>query len=117
MARVLAGAGFGNKTRLAVTVQNIVACGTLGGAVGLDAMSVQVPSIVYEPETFPGAIYKPLELPATVLIFASGQLIIAGCQSLKTVHAVYSHIKRLVDSDRRVSRQNGRERSGCDKSP
>lgn len=81
-----------------MTIQNIVVCGTPGGVVGLDAVSGRVLSIVYEPETFPDVIYKPVEFPATVLLFASGQLVITGCQSVKMIQSVYSHVRALINS-------------------
>jgi len=77
-------------------VQNIVATADLGGAVDLEKL-VCMRSIIYEPEQFPGAILK-INKPhkATVLIFASGKIVIAGLKDSHQIDPVLSIVLRTV---------------------
>lgn len=54
--------------------------GDLGQPVDLSAVSILLglESTEYEPEQFPGLIYRPQESPFVLLIFASGKVVITG---------------------------------------
>ena len=54
--------------------------GDLGQTVDLSAVSILLglESTEYEPEQFPGLIYRPSEFPFVLLIFASGKVVITG---------------------------------------
>ena len=54
--------------------------GDLGQEVDLSKMSILLglESTEYEPEQFPGLIYRPPESPFVLLIFASGKVVITG---------------------------------------
>ncbi|MFW9886879.1 MAG: hypothetical protein ACFFER_01780 [Candidatus Thorarchaeota archaeon] len=69
------------KSKPTVTVQNIVVTIELHTSIHLEEMQESIPGIVYEPEQFPGAIFRPLESDVTVLIFASGRMVVAGIKS------------------------------------
>lgn len=63
-----------------ITVQNIVSSADLGHQLNLSAIAIGLglENIEYEPEQFPGLVYR-LEQPAVVaLLFGSGKLVIAG---------------------------------------
>jgi transcription initiation factor TFIID TATA-box-binding protein len=66
-------------TKIAMKLQNIVATGEIGKPIDIEKLSAKLPNIIYEPEQFPGAIYYAKELEgASILIFASGKVVIAG---------------------------------------
>lgn len=85
----------------AVTIENIVANATLGRRLNLTAISLGlgIEHVEYEPEQFPGLVYR-LDEPAVVtLLFASGQLVITGgtCRAdaekaIRTIHATLSDL-------------------------
>ena len=63
-----------------ITVQNIVTSADLGSALNLNAIAIGLglENIEYEPEQFPGLVYR-LDEPAVVaLLFGSGKLVITG---------------------------------------
>ncbi|MFC4987323.1 TATA-box-binding protein [Saliphagus infecundisoli] len=63
-----------------VTVQNIVTSGDLGTSLNLNAIAIGfgLEAVEYEPEQFPGLVYRADELDVVVLLFGSGKLVITG---------------------------------------
>ncbi|MFC4990502.1 TATA-box-binding protein [Saliphagus infecundisoli] len=63
-----------------VTVQNIVTSGDLGTSLNLNAVAIGfgLEAVEYEPEQFPGLVYRADELDVVVLLFGSGKLVITG---------------------------------------
>ena len=47
----------------------------------------------YEPEQFPGLIYRPTEYEVTLLIFASGKIIIGGTTDRKHAKSAVQHLR------------------------
>ncbi|HJJ42600.1 MAG TPA: TATA-box-binding protein [Methanocorpusculum sp.] len=62
------------------TIQNIVTSADLGSRLNLNkiAMSFSLDKIEYEPEQFPGLVYRLDDPKVVVLLFGSGKLIITG---------------------------------------
>ena len=48
----------------------------------------------YEPEQFPGLVYKLMEAKATFLLFSNGKIVCTGTKSEQEVHAA---VDKLVD--------------------
>ena len=58
----------------------------------------QIARCHYEPELFPGLIYK-MEVPKVVLlIFTSGKIVLAGAKSRKDVYTAYKQIYPVLFS-------------------
>jgi transcription initiation factor TFIID TATA-box-binding protein len=72
-------------------IQNIVASVSLGGKVDLEAVST-LRKTMYEPEQFPGLIYRMDEPKVVILIFASGNLV---CTGAKKEQDVYDAVAKL----------------------
>ena len=71
-------------------VVNIVASGSLGGKVDLEKTVSTLGKAMYEPEQFPGLIYRMDEPKVVILIFASGSLVCTGAKKEQDVYdAVY----------------------------
>ena len=52
----------------------------------------------YEPEQFPGLVYRPAEHDSVLLVFSSGKVIITGVTSLQAAEAAFNLLqKRIVD--------------------
>ena len=79
--RVLSKLGIVKKSRPELTVRNIVVTVELDAPFHLEEMQDLIPGLVYEPEQFPGAIFRPVDSDVTVLIFASGKMVVAGIKS------------------------------------
>ena len=76
-----------------IQVQNIVASANLGGEIDLEKTVYVLRRIMYEPEQFPGAVYRMNEPKVVFLIFSNGKLVITGAkreedvsQAVTTLH-------------------------------
>ena len=67
-------------------VVNIVASASLGGHVDLEKAVVTLEKTMYEPEQFPGLIYRMDEPKVVILIFASGNLVVTGATKEQDVY-------------------------------
>lgn len=79
-----------------VIVQNIVASADLGSVLNLNAIAIGLglENIEYEPEQFPGLVYR-LDVPkVVVLLFGSGKLVVTGGKKPKDA-------EEAVDRDRK----------------
>lgn len=61
-----------------VKIENIVVRGDFHQSINLDITSLILDSAIYEPEVFPGLIYKILDPKICFLIFNSGKIIVTG---------------------------------------
>lgn len=66
---------------LSVRVVNVVASTRLSRPVRLEQVSVAIPELSYEPERFPGIIYRRTEPKATIILFANGKFVSTGTTS------------------------------------
>lgn len=57
----------------------------MGMTIDLEELRDLVPGIVYEPEQFPAGVFRPLCHEVSVLVFASGKLVMAGLKSESTI--------------------------------
>lgn len=64
-----------------ITVQNIVASGSIELELNLNVLALQLENTEYEPEQFPGLVYKLVEPPATFLLFSNGKLVCTGTKN------------------------------------
>jgi transcription initiation factor TFIID TATA-box-binding protein len=78
-----------------IEVQNIVASAGLGGTIDLEKVVYGLKKTMYEPEQFPGLIYRMDEPKVVILIFASGKLV---CTGAKKVIQVYTAVKKLQET-------------------
>ncbi|MGB9717967.1 MAG: TATA-box-binding protein [Thermoproteota archaeon] len=74
------------KTKPQITVQNIVASATLPGKIDLEQAVVKLERTMYEPEQFPGLIYRMHDPDVVILLFASGKLVCTGAVNEQMVY-------------------------------
>jgi transcription initiation factor TFIID TATA-box-binding protein len=75
-------------------VVNIVASASLGGKIDLEAVST-LGKTMYEPEQFPGLIYRMDEPKVVILVFASGNLV---CTGARREQDVYDAVHKLHET-------------------
>ena len=79
-----------------INIQNIVASGKVGMDLNLNILAMKLPNTEYEPEQFPGLVYKLDEAKATFLLFSNGKIVCTGTKSEKEVNqALDMLIERL----------------------
>lgn len=73
-------------------IQNIVASANLFGMIDLEKAAYTLGKTMYEPEQFPGLIYRMGEPKVVILLFASGKLV---CTGAKREQDVYDAVEKL----------------------
>lgn len=83
-----------------ITIQNIVASASLPSRVDIDRTAAILERTMYEPEQFPGLIYRMTDPKVVMLIFASGKLVCTGAKHEAQVYeAVDKLYKQLQEND------------------
>jgi len=82
-----------------IKIQNIVASGSVGMDLNLNTLAMKLENTEYEPEQFPGLVYKLAAAKATFLLFSNGKVVCTGTKSEKEVHAA---LDKLIDNLKKV---------------
>jgi transcription initiation factor TFIID TATA-box-binding protein len=64
-----------------IIVQNMVASGTINMDLNLNSLAMKLENTEYEPEQFPGLVYKLPGTRATFLLFSNGKIVCTGTRS------------------------------------
>jgi transcription initiation factor TFIID TATA-box-binding protein len=86
-------------------IQNFVCTAELGESLNLNALAIGLglENTEYEPEQFPGLIYRPSGADSVVLLFASGRVVITGSPDLdatkETFATLQDELRELVPID------------------
>ncbi len=79
-----------------VKVENVVAFVSLGKKIPLNKLVSSVENAEYEPEQFPGLVYRTTEPRAAALIFSSGKIVCTGAKSIeKSKEAIHKVVERI----------------------
>jgi transcription initiation factor TFIID TATA-box-binding protein len=78
-------------------IENIVATSSLEIVVNFDLLMQFLGNAIYEPEQFPGIIYKPEKKGLTFLIFASGKIVIVGGRSEEQIRKSLSDLRSKLE--------------------
>ena len=82
-----------------IKIQNIVASGTVGMDLNLNTLAMKLENTEYEPEQFPGLVYKLPEAKATFLLFSNGKVVCTGTKSEAEVHKA---LDKLIENLKKV---------------
>ncbi len=87
------------KVEPQVNIQNIVAAGSVGMDLNLNVLAMKLENTEYEPEQFPGLVYKLPDQKATFLLFSNGKVVCTGTKSEAEVHQA---LDKLIENLKRV---------------
>jgi len=80
-------------------IQNIVASVNLAGLIDLERSAYSLGRTMYEPEQFPGLIYR-MDVPKVViLIFASGKLVCTGAKKEEDVYEAVTKLHETLEDE------------------
>jgi transcription initiation factor TFIID TATA-box-binding protein len=82
-----------------INIQNIVASGKVGMDLNLNTLAMKLDNTEYEPEQFPGLVYKIPEAKATFLLFSNGKIVCTGTKSEPEVHIA---LEKLIENLKKV---------------
>jgi transcription initiation factor TFIID TATA-box-binding protein len=80
-----------------IRIENIVASASLNIEVPLEKLVSKLKGIEYEPEQFPGVVYRMEEPKAAALIFGSGKIVCTGARSLADVKEVFKKVIAVIE--------------------
>ncbi|MEM1619826.1 MAG: TATA-box-binding protein [Fervidicoccaceae archaeon] len=97
--KVLYDHGIKIRGKPKIQIQNIVASANLGVEVNLEEAAYKLENNMYEPEQFPGLIYRMRDPHVVLLIFSSGKMVITGAKRegevFEAVEKVYDRLREL----------------------
>jgi transcription initiation factor TFIID TATA-box-binding protein len=85
------------KDKPKVEIQNIVASSSLDFKVNLDQLAMECENTEYEPEQFPGLIFRLDEPKTVMLVFKSGKLIITGAKTPAQAKLAAERTKEIIE--------------------
>ena len=97
VVKELKGGGIQIKEKPVVIIQNIVASATLGGEIDLEPLVYKLDRIMYEPEQFPGAVFRMPQPKVVFLIFSAGKLVCVGAKKEEQVYEAVDKLKALLE--------------------
>lgn len=92
ISELLRETGHNIAHEVEIIVNNIVASGTLGKSINLELAALLLEHTMYEPEQFPGLIYRMQKPKVVLLLFHSGKLV---CTGAKKEEDVYQSIQKI----------------------
>ena len=78
-----------------ITIQNIVAVASLGKKVDLGEI-LQLENTEYEPQQFPGLVYRMKDPKVVFLIFTSGKVVETGSKDEEMMVNAYKKLKKKL---------------------
>jgi transcription initiation factor TFIID TATA-box-binding protein len=83
-----------------IKVVNMVASANLSGRIELEESAYSLGRTMYEPEQFPGLIYRMDDPKVVILLFASGKLVCTGATKEEDVYEAVAKLhERLEEND------------------
>ena len=79
-----------------VIVQNIVASANLHAELNLDAIAIGLDGTEYEPEQFPGLVYRMTEPKVVLLLFGSGKIVCTGAKKPDDVKKAVENVAKKL---------------------
>ncbi len=80
-----------------IQIQNIVASAGLGGKIDLEKSTYSLRRTMYEPEQFPGLIYRMEDPKVVMLLFSTGKLVCTGAKKEAEVHRAVAKLQETLE--------------------
>lgn len=95
MKKLLNDNGIETAESVETKVQNIVASYELGIDLNLNSVAITLglERVEYEPEQFPGLVYRLRDSPVVLLLFGSGKMVCTGGKVIEDLEEAVDHIE------------------------
>ncbi len=80
-----------------VTIQNVVASGNLHDSINLELAALTLETSMYEPEVFPGLIYRMQDPKVVILLFQSGKFVCTGGKREEVIHEAMEKARSILE--------------------
>ena len=99
VAKELKKHGIPITNKPAIHIQNIVASAALGGEIDLESVFYKLKRVMYEPEQFPGAVYRMDDPKVVFLIFSAGKLVCVGAKKEQEVYEAVNKLQKTLEEN------------------
>jgi transcription initiation factor TFIID TATA-box-binding protein len=79
-----------------IRIENVVASTTLGDELDLQSIAFTLEGAEYEPEQFPGLIYRLKDPKTAILLFRSGKVVCTGGKSMRQVEDSIRLVSEMI---------------------
>lgn len=90
---------LGDNAEPEIEIQNVVASASLGAELDLELAAYTLPDVMYEPEQFPGLIYRMKEPRVVILLFTTGKLVITGAKKEEYVRTAVEKLLHTLEEN------------------
>ena len=98
--KVIEQSGAVIKSEPEIKIQNIVTSGDLHFNLDVDLISISLDHAIYEPEVFPGLIYRMKHPKVVFILFSNGKIVCVGAKTETDVkHAIQNLLREIQDLD------------------
>ena len=94
-SKILQNYGLSKAKKITPIVRNIVAHCVLENSVHLEKLARTLPRSMYEPEQFPGIIFR-IQGSVAALIFASGSVVLVGSKSYEELNSAFFELVQRI---------------------
>ena len=81
-----------------IKIENVVASTSIGDELDLWSVALALDGAEYEPEQFPGLIYRIKDPKTATLLFRSGKVVCTGGRSLSHVQQAIAKVAKQIES-------------------
>ena len=89
---------LGGVSTAKIRIENVVASTSLGKELDLQAIARALGGAEYEPEQFPGLIYRLKEPKTAILLFRSGKVVCTGAKSPENVRTAIDIVMKKIEA-------------------
>src|SRR5271157_2149500 len=75
-----------DEAKNTIKIENVVANTAIGQDIDLKSLTLALEGADYDPEKFPGLVYRTKDPKTAALIFRSGKIVCTGAKSIDEVH-------------------------------
>lgn len=92
-------AGIPMPKKFTIIIENIVASTKIEAKpkLMLEDMAIQMDEVEYDPERFPGLVYRMRDPRIVFLLFGSGKIICAGGRNIEDIHKALGKLKKRLE--------------------
>ena len=94
------------EAKKTITIENVVASTAIGQEIDLKSVTLALEGADYDPEQFPGLVYRTKDPKTAALIFRSGKIVCTGAKSVADVkRAIKNVVERLTEAGFEVNQK------------
>ena len=97
VTRELKSHGIPLEHKPEIKIQNIVASAELNGEIDLENVVYKLKRVMYEPEQFPGAVFRMDDPKVVFLIFSAGKLVCVGAKREPDVYTAVDKLQKILE--------------------